>query len=1071
MNRANDLFLLLLNLSQMRSRSKVTGLFLESLDSLFAPQTFQLAAGEPDGTQPSFPIATRNSAYGYIVAAKTKPMSGEDQSLLHNAAQMLAVVLERLEFEEKLEKERSTVGQLADDRLLELQATVDQLRQSRNAYINLVEDLTRENEDRQRAEALLRQVATNLPGAVYQFIRRPDGSVEIPFMSEGAVLLLGRPLDELRDASRLFDDVHPDDLAGMWSSIQKSADSMSRWVYEFRIVGKTGETKWLRGDANPSALPDGGICWNGAILDATERKRAEAALRQAESRYRNFVSNASEGIYRIDFIPPVPIDLPETVQVERLSEAALVGEVNDALAQMYGLTVEAMVGHRATEFAPDYGKRAQRVLRSLAFQVRDEETQDVDPTGRTVHLLENYTGVIEQGRLVHIWGMQRDITERKITDQALRLNEALLAQSQQIAHIGSWMLDAATNRLIWSDETYRIFGLAPQQFAATYEAFLAAVHPEDRAAVDAAYSGSLQEGKDSYEIEHRIVRPQSGEIRCVYERCVHERDATGLVIRSVGMVQDITAQKQAEGALRASEEQHRNLIHNLNAGVVVHAPDTRILLFNKTALKLLGLSDDQMLGKMAIDPAWHFIHETGRLMPLEEYPVMQVLANQRPLVNFVLGVNRPASDVLTWVLVNAFPEFDDQKQLRQIVVTFLDITERKRAEAEREKLQSQLTQAQRMESIGRLAGGVAHDFNNMLAAILGNVSFALRNLPTDNPLRENLEEIEKCAHRSADLTRQLLAFARKQTVAPRVLDLNATVEGMLKMLRRLIGEHIDLAWAPASDLWPVRVDPSQVDQILANLCVNARDAITGIGRITLETNNTTFDETYVAQHPGFVPGDYVRICLSDNGCGMDQETLAHLFEPFFTTKGVGQGTGLGLATVYGIVRQNQGFIHVYSEPAHGTTFTIYLPRHTDKAERIQSLGPAPTVARGHETILLVEDEPSLLRIGKRTLEDLGYTLLAASTPGEAIRLAQEHPGPIHLLLTDVVMPEMNGRELAKRLLSLYPGLKRLFMSGYTADVIAHHGVLDEGIHFIQKPFTVESLADKVRDALSEESKA
>jgi signal transduction histidine kinase/ActR/RegA family two-component response regulator len=404
-------------------------------------------------------------------------------------------------------------------------------------------------------------------------------------------------------------------------------------------------------------------------------------------------------------------------------------------------------------------------------------------------------------------------------------------------------------------------------------------------------------------------------------------------------------------------------------------------------------------------------------------------------------------------------------------VEFRDITQHKQAEAEREKLQAQLTQVQKMESVGRLAGGIAHDFNNMLAAILGNVSYALRDLPPDSPLRENLEEIEKCAHRSADLTRQLLAFARKQTVAPKVLDLNATVEGMLKMLRRLIGEDVDLTWAPTSDLWPVKIDPGQVDQILANLCVNARDAIVGVGKITLETCNTTFDDIFVSQHPGFVPGEYVQLCVSDNGCGIDKETLAHLFEPFFTTKGVGQGTGLGLATVYGIVRQNHGFINVYSEPAHGSRFTIYLPRHADKAARLESINPVQPAASGHGTILLVEDEPSLLRIGKRALESLGYTVLTASTPGEAIRRAGEHSGPIHLLLTDVVMPEMDGRELALRLHSLYPALKRLFMSGYTANVIAHHGVLDEGIHFIQKPFTITALADKVREALAEGSKA
>jgi CheY-like chemotaxis protein len=289
---------------------------------------------------------------------------------------------------------------------------------------------------------------------------------------------------------------------------------------------------------------------------------------------------------------------------------------------------------------------------------------------------------------------------------------------------------------------------------------------------------------------------------------------------------------------------------------------------------------------------------------------------------------------------------------------------------------------------------------------------------------------------------------------------------MLKMLRRLIGEDIELTWLPGEKVGLVHMDPSQLDQILANLCVNARDAVSGgLGKVTIETANAVCDEVYVTDHPEARAGNYVRLAVSDNGCGMSPEVQAHLFEPFFTTKGVGQGTGLGLATVYGIVRQNDGFIDVCSEPGRGTTLTIHLPRHTVRADRPAGEAPAPTPSRGRETILLVEDEPSILRVSRRLLEKLGYEVLAAHTPGEAIQLAREHVGEVHLLVTDVVMPEMNGRDLAKNLLSQYPNLKRLFMSGYTTDVIAHHGVLDPGVHFLQKPFSVQALAEKVREAL------
>ncbi len=407
----------------------------------------------------------------------------------------------------------------------------------------------------------------------------------------------------------------------------------------------------------------------------------------------------------------------------------------------------------------------------------------------------------------------------------------------------------------------------------------------------------------------------------------------------------------------------------------------------------------------------------------------------------------------------------DVRQLTLLMEGMWRLVRRMQADREKENLQAQLNQAQKMESVGRLAGGVAHDFNNMLGVILGLTEMALENVDQTQSLHNDLLEIHKAAARSADLTRQLLTFARKQTIAPRVLDLNDTVGGMLKMLQRLIGEDIDLDWRPGEGVWPVKMDPTQIDQILANLCVNARDAISGVGRITIETENSVLYETCVADQAGPVSGEFVLMIISDNGCGMNQETLSHIYEPFFTTKEMGVGTGLGLATIYGIVRQNEGFINVFSEPGHGTTFKIYLPRHSHASERPPEKGVTPAAARGHETVLLVENEPAILKMTARMLEDQGYTVLAAGTPGEAVDYAREHAGDIHLLITDVVMPEMNGRDLAKNLLSLYPNLRRLFMSGYTVDVIAHRGVLEEGVHFVQKPFSVKDLAEKVREAL------
>jgi PAS domain S-box-containing protein len=405
-------------------------------------------------------------------------------------------------------------------------------------------------------------------------------------------------------------------------------------------------------------------------------------------------------------------------------------------------------------------------------------------------------------------------------------------------------------------------------------------------------------------------------------------------------------------------------------------------------------------------------------------------------------------------------------QLRQpmIVLHLKDVTGRKLAEVEREKLRMQLNQAQKLESIGRLAGGVAHDFNNMLGVILGHAELLADKLPPDSPVHADLSQIMAAGHRSADLTRQLLAFARKQIAAPKLLDLNQATESLLKMLKRLIGEDVDLLWRPAASLEPVLMDSSQIDQVLVNLCVNARDAIANNGKITIETGTVVFDDQYCAAHLGFSPGKFALLAVSDNGCGMDKETQVQIFEPFFTTKESGKGTGLGLSTVFGIVKQNDGFINVYSEPGEGTTFRIYLPCYAARATRAALREDEPLL-HGRGTILLVEDEPAILEMTRQSLEGFGYCVLTASTPSAAIKMARGHAGEIELLITDVVLPEMNGRDLSLSLLRIYPNLKRLFISGYTADVIVHHGVLDLGVQFLQKPFSMRDLSAKVSELL------
>ncbi len=420
-------------------------------------------------------------------------------------------------------------------------------------------------------------------------------------------------------------------------------------------------------------------------------------------------------------------------------------------------------------------------------------------------------------------------------------------------------------------------------------------------------------------------------------------------------------------------------------------------------------------------------------------------------------VNKNKAGTLYTEEATISPVFDSLGNIINYVAIKRDITAQL-------SLEAQYLQAQKMESIGRLTGGVAHDFNNILAVILGYTEMALAQTDASHNLHAYLEKIYDAANRSADIVRQLLAFSRKQTIAPKMLDLNETVEGMLQMLRRLIGEDIDLTWLPAPGLLSIKMDPVQIDQILANLCVNARDAIVGTGKITIATERVRIDEDYCANNAGFIPGEYVVLSVSDNGCGMEEKTVNQIFEPFFTTKGL-LGTGLGLATVYGIIKQNNSCIEVATEPGQGSAFKIYLPLCEDGAiEKEEKNAEPPEMSRG-ETILLVEDDQDILEMTLSLLETLGYRVLSTDSPSEALRLAEEHTGEIDLLITDVVMPGMNGKELSHCLLSLYPELKRIYISGYTADVIAHHGVLDEGAHFLQKPFSVRDLSVKIQEVL------
>jgi two-component system, cell cycle sensor histidine kinase and response regulator CckA len=678
------------------------------------------------------------------------------------------------------------------------------------------------------------------------------------------------------------------------------------------------------------------------------------------------------------------------------------------------------------------------------------------------------SGTIGEERAVEV--MQRGATDYLMKDRLGRLGQAVaqgiersmkkeaLRQSEErfhelTAHVDQvlWMIDAKENKILYVSPGYEeMWGRSCQSLLDSPNTYMEGIHPLDREMMCRENAVMFETGQ--IDAECRVLRPD-GSVRWVWLRGYPVREQ-GQIVRIVGVIEDITEKRRLAAEREALLSRLQLHIERMPLAYVLFDADMRIIDWNSTAKRIFGYSREEMLGTgppyEKIDP--HSFWEKGeeirsriRSGDMEAHSINENLTKD--------------GRAITCQWFNT-PLLDDNGQFVGFLCLAQDVTEQK-------SLEAKFQQAQKMEAFGQLAGGVAHDFNNLLTIINGYSELILDDLREGDPLRDSLGQIKTAGERAASLTRQLLAFSRKQVLEPKVLSLNTIVTDTERMLRRLIGEDIAVSTVLDPALGMVKADLGQIEQVIMNLALNARDAMPQGGKLTIETENTELDETYTQAHRDLRPGPYVLLAVADTGMGMDAATKARIFEPFFTTKEPGRGTGLGLATAFGIVKQSDGHVAVYSELGRGTTFKIYLPR-IDAMTGAGVLVPRQgATAKGTETILLTEDEPALRALARHVLAMNGYKVLEAANGEKALRIAEEYKGTLHLLVTDVVMPGMSGRQLTERLAAVRPGMKVLYLSGYTDDAVVRHGVLQAETAFLQKPFTPNALALKVRQVLDQ----
>jgi PAS domain S-box-containing protein len=865
--------------------------------------------------------------------------------------------------------------------------------------------------------------------------------------STDAILLMvdGRWVFANQAAARLFGAARRDDLVGrpllesvepalrdeVLARIEHSASTGEvNQPIERRLVRLDGSMV----DVDVLAIPMTEGVKVGAqviIRDITARKQLEDALKEREERFRQITENIREAFYM------VKADLSELLYV------------SPAYEQIVGRSCESVYRDLKGFFSaihPDDGALVMEDIASIrrGVEVEGREFRVVRPDGEVRWVLGRTVPVRNAvGEVYRLAGVALDITERKRAEASLALQNLLLSTQQETSLDGILVVDEHATIVSYNRRFLQLWGI-PQTIVASREDGPLLEFVRDQVEDPEAFLARVaylyaHPGEKS----HEELRLRDGRTFDRYSAAMIGADDK--YYGRVWYFRDVSERRRAEEGLRCSEAEFRELVEHAPLGIYRSTRSGRFLTVNPALIKMLGYGwAEEML---RLDIARDVYAE-----PAER----ERLIRESPRQTEVLWKRRDGARITVRLTSRSIPSLPGEDECYEGLVE--DVTEQR-------NLENQFRQAQRMEAVGRLAGGVAHDFNNVLTAITGYSDLLLEDLGPEDPKRSDVEEIKAAALRAAALTRQLLAFSRKQVLQTRVLDLNEVVQTLDKMLHRLIGEDVKLELALASALGAVRADPGQLEQVILNLAVNSRDAMPSGGKLTLETANVELDDAYVREHTGATSGRFVMLAVSDTGIGMDAETRAHIFEPFFTTKELGKGTGLGLATVYGIVKQSGGYVWVYSEPGRGTTFKIYLPQVDELPDSASLPAPVQPVVGGRETVLLAEDDPSVRAVVSDVLTQKGYRVLRAPDGQAALEMARSHPAEIQLLVTDIVMPGMTGRELAEAVVAERPGVRVLYMSGYTDDAIVRHGVLEEGMPYLQKPFSPRALASKVREVL------